>query len=328
VDTESLRWFQQVADGATVTEVGELEMVTQSGVSRALARLEREVGTPLLRRSGRVLRMTRAGAAFKRHVDALLHELDDGLAAVNQLINPETGTVAVASQLSLGTWLMPNLISTFRTVHPDVRFVLTPVRDELASSVLDGGRVDLEISAPRPRDPTVHWRRLLVEPLRLAMFPTHRLAGQPRVHLAEVSRDPFICLGPASLLRKQSDDLCDQAGFRPTVAFEGVDLLTVRGFVAAGLGVAIVPAPRDGSPDSAIGPVRYLPIDDPHAVRDIGLAWSAEHRLLPAAELFRRHVIEEAAARRLPALADERANRRRQRGGKRSAEVARSPATV
>ena len=65
VDTEALRWFQQVADGVTVTEVGELYWVTQSGVSRGLARLEAEVGTPLLRRNGRTLRMTQAGAAFK-----------------------------------------------------------------------------------------------------------------------------------------------------------------------------------------------------------------------------------------------------------------------
>src|SRR5450631_309976 len=102
VDTDAVRWFQQVADGMTVTEVSELERVTQSGVSRALARLEIEVGTPLLRRSGRTLRMTHAGSAFKRHVDAMLFQLDDGLAAVNQLIEPETGTVSLAFELSLG----------------------------------------------------------------------------------------------------------------------------------------------------------------------------------------------------------------------------------
>ena len=78
VDTDAVRWFQQVADGMTVTEVSELERVTQSGVSRALTRLQLEVGTPLLRRSGRTLRMTHAGSAFKRHVDAMLFQLDDG----------------------------------------------------------------------------------------------------------------------------------------------------------------------------------------------------------------------------------------------------------
>ena len=63
MDTDALRWFQLVADGYTVTEVSEVFGVSQPGVSRALARLEQEVGTPLLRRSGRVLRMTHAGTA-------------------------------------------------------------------------------------------------------------------------------------------------------------------------------------------------------------------------------------------------------------------------
>jgi len=96
--------------------------------------------------------------------------------------------------------------------------------------------------------------------------------------------------------------LCDQAGFRPTVVFEGDDLSSVRGFVAAGLGVAILPAPRAGSPESAEGPVLYCEIPDPGAVREICLTWSAERRLLPAAELFRQHVIRQAAAGRVPPI--------------------------
>lgn len=118
MDTDALRWFQQVADGVTVTEVSELEGVSQPGVSRALARLEAELGTPLLRRSGRILRMTLAGSTFKRHVDAMLHQLDDGLAAVEQIMDPESGTVALAFQMSLGTWLVPDLVSSFRAIHP------------------------------------------------------------------------------------------------------------------------------------------------------------------------------------------------------------------
>jgi LysR family transcriptional regulator, transcription activator of glutamate synthase operon len=302
VDTDSLRWFQQVADGTTVTEVSELEAVTQSGVSRALGRLEAQVGTPLLRRSGRILRMTHAGAVFKPHVDALLHQLDDGIAAVSQLIEPETGTVALAFQQSLGTWLVPDLVRSFRASRPSVRFQLTQVRDELHSAALDGGQADLEIGTRRPSDPAVHARPVAVEPLRLALPGDHRLASQQRIHLAEVSGESFVSLRPASALRQLADDLCVRAGFRPAVVFEGDDLSTVRGFVAAGLGVAIVPAPRAGSPESATGPVLYSEILDTGAVREICLRWSAERRLLPAAELFRQHVIRRATAGRVPAL--------------------------
>jgi DNA-binding transcriptional LysR family regulator len=302
METEALRWFQQVADGVTVTEVGEVYRVTQSGVSRGLARLEAEVGTPLLRRSGRVLRMTHAGAVFKRHVDAMLHDLDDGLAAVNHLIDPDSGTVAVAFQLSLGTWLVPHLVSGFRSGHPGVQFVLQQARDELVSSVLGEGRVDLEITALRPSERTVRWQRLLTEPLCVAMPAEHPLADRAEIALSEVADDPFVMLRPTSLLRQQGTELCERAGFRPTVAFEGDDVPTARGFVAAGLGVAILPAARHTSPDAVSDRLRHVPIDDPTAVREIGLAWSTERRLLPAADLFRQYVLDRVTARALPAV--------------------------
>ena len=302
MDTETLRWFQQVADGVTVTEISDLSAVTQPGVSRALQRLEAQVGTPLLRRSGRTLHMTQAGSVFKRHVDALLHQLDDGIAAVNQLIEPDTGTVALAFQQSLGTWLVPDLVRSFRAAHPGVRFRLTQVRDELHAPALDGGEADLEIGTLRRHDPALRVRQLAMEPLRLALPRDHELAGHGRIHLAEVSEEPFVSLQPASALRKLADELCAEAGFAPSVVFEGDDLSTVRGFVAAGLGVAIIPAPRAGSPEAASGPVLYREIPDPAAAREICLTWSAERRLLPAAELFRGHVIRRAAAGRVPAL--------------------------
>ena len=307
MDTDALRWLQQVADGTTVTEVSEVESVTQSGVSRALARLEAQIGTPLLRRSGRTLRMTHAGAVFKPHLDALLHNLDDGIAAVSQLIDPDTGTVALAFQQSLGTWLVPDLARSFRTAHPRVRFQLTQVRDEPNSAALDDGLADLELGSRRPNTPPdadVRTRLIALEPLRLALPREHPLGAQRRVRLADVADEPFISLRSASALRRLTDSLCEQAGFRPDVIFEGDDLSNVRGFVAAGLGVAVVPAPRAGSPEAVPGPVAYAELEDPGAVREILLTWSAERRLLPATDLFRRHVIRRAAAGRLPAVSD------------------------
>ncbi len=304
MDTDALRWFQQVADGTTVTEVSEVVGVTQSGVSRALARLEAEIGTPLLRRSGRTLRMTHAGAVFKPHLDALLHHLDDGIAAVSQLTDPGTGTVVLAFQQSLGTWLVPDLVRSFRAGYPGAGFQLIVVRDELNSVALDGGNADLEIGSRRFPGAAVRTERLALEPLRLALPREHRLAAQQRVWLAEAAEEPFIGLRPTSALRKLTDDLCEAAGFRADVVFEGDDLSNVRGFVAAGLGLALVPAPRAGTPEAAPGLVVHREIENSGAVREICLTWSADRRLLPAAEAFRRHALRRAASGRVPAVAE------------------------
>jgi DNA-binding transcriptional LysR family regulator len=326
VDTDVLRWFKLVAEGVTVTEVSEAEMVTQSGVSRALARLEAQVGTPLLERSGRTLRLTRTGEVFKPHVDRLLGELRGGLDAVAQFVSPETGTVTVAFQQSLGSWLVPDLLGSFRAAHPGVGFRLTHARDELHGLPLDAGAADLEIGtrrfrtgeeATRPGDLAVQTRRIGNEPLRLALPASHPLAAphlaasrsreddrpadgnRPGIWLADVAGEPFVGLRPTSALRKLGDDLCAAAGFRPAIVFEGDDLSNVRGLVAAALGVAIVPAPRAGSPVAGPGPVLYLPILDDGADRDIFLTWPADKALLPAVDLFRRHVIDTVSAGRI-----------------------------
>jgi len=305
METETLRWFKLVADGATVTEVSDLEPVTQSGVSRALARLEAEVGTPLLHRSGRTLQPTPAGEVFRPYVDAMMAQLKDGLAAVAQFVSPDTGTVAVAFQQSLGSWLVPDLVRSFRGIHPGVRFSLTQAHDELHGLPLNGGSADLELGtrrfrvgseATRPGDLAVWTRQIGVEPLRLALPQDHRLAVRPEISLADVAAEPFIGLRPTSALRVLGDDLCAQAGFRPSVVFEGGDLSIVRGLVAAGLGIAIVPAPRAGTMEAAPGPVLYPKITDEGAQRAIYLTWPASQPLLPAADLFRKHVIRAVSA--------------------------------
>jgi len=299
MDTNALRWFQQVADGVTVTEVSEFEGVSQPGISRALGRLEAEVGTPLLRRSGRTLRMTHAGSTFKRHVDSLLHQLDDGLAAVSQIVEPDTGTVALASEVSLGAWLVPDLVSSFRAERPLVHFTLTHIRDDVVAAVLARGEADLVLSTVRSRDQAVLRQRLLDEPLRLAVPMDHALAQQPEVRLADAAPEPFLMLPPTSFLRRLCDDFCRSAGFTPMVSFESEDIHTLRGFVAAGLGVALLPGSDRQSASGAVGRIRYLDLVDVHAIREIGLSWPADRRLLPAAELFRQHVADRSRAGRI-----------------------------
>ena len=297
MDTEALRWFQQVADGATVTEVAELHMISQPGVSRALARLDDEVGTALFRKEGRTLRMTHAGAVFKRHVDGALHRLDDGLAAVSELLSPETGTVSLSFQLSLGTWLVPQVISGFAQEHPRIRFRLEHALDALGSSQVANGNVDLEFTSRRPHNPAVHWERLFSQPLCLAVPPGHRLARRARIPLAEAAAEDFVMLRRSWDLRARSEEMCAMAGFSPTIAYEGDDLPVVLGFVAAGLGVSIVPE-RDTAHARTVrvGPrgEHLVPLEDRGAFREVGLAWSNERRLLPSADLFRQHVLTTA----------------------------------
>ncbi len=293
MDTEALRWFQLVAAGTTVTEVAQTFAVSQPAVSRGLARLESDIGTPLLQKSGRLLRPTYAGEVFGRHVDTMLRGLDDGLGAVAELVDPRAGTVSIAFQLSLGTWLVPEMIERFRAEYPRVHFRLEQSHDALGSSLVAGGRIDLEFTSRRPRNPAVRWQRLFAQRLYLVVPRDHRFAGSDAVALADAAEEEFVMLRPTWELRSLSDELCAEAGFAPKVAFEVDDLPVVHGFVAAGLGVGIVPADED-EPQHAGPAAVMVRLRDPRATRDVGVAWSRDRRLLPSADLFRRHVLAAA----------------------------------
>ena len=294
MDTNVLRWFQLVADGATVTEVSELEWTSQPGVSRALARLSEEVGAPLLRREGRVLRLTRAGATFKRHVDAVLHQLDDGLAEVAQLMDPESGVVAVAFPHSLGEWLTPGIVADFLKKHPDVQLDLSARHDETVPATGTGSEIDLELTTLRPHGRAHHWRGLLREPLRLLLPEGHPLtADTAPIPLARLGGERLITMRRTSQLWVVTDSLLSRHGIEPTAGLVADDLPTLYGYVAAGLGVALAPGRLRAG-------VRLQRLAEDDAFREIGLSWATGRRLLPSATLLRDHILGLAKSRRLP----------------------------
>ncbi|MGV9994736.1 LysR family transcriptional regulator [Streptomyces sp. NPDC003374] len=295
MDLQVLRSFQAVADGLTVTEAAAEARITQPALSRALHRLEEEVGADLFQRVGRLLRPTPAGRVFKEYVDAALDSYDRGRRAVAEVVDPDAGLVSLAFLHTLGTWLVPELVTGFRRTHPQVRFELHQHGENgLVQHLLDA-TADLMITSGDPGHPLITWRRLLVEPLWLAVPTQHRLAGRGRVRLAEVAEEPFILLKPGYGLRSVTETLCHEAGFTPHVGFEGEEVHTLRGLVAAGLGVSLIPA----SPDTAATedfPIRYLELTDVHGARDIGIAWQTGRVLPPAPRHFIDHALRATAA--------------------------------
>lgn len=293
MEVQVLRCFVAVAEGATVTQVAADAHMTQPALSRALRRLEHEAGAELLQQVGRVLRPTPAGRAFKRHADAALEELDRGLRAVHESVAPEAGLIPLAFLHSLGTWLLPPLITGFRERFRLARFELRQGSEAVLVQTLLEGTADLLLTAGNPGHPLITWRRLLVEPLWLAVPPGHRLAQRRRARLAEVADEPFILLRHEQGLRSVTETLCATAGFAPRVGFEGDEVATLRGLVSAGLGVALVPRPHAAAP---AGAPTYLQVTDVEAARDIGVAWLSSRTLPPNPARFLEHVREYAVS--------------------------------
>ncbi|MEU6097096.1 LysR family transcriptional regulator [Streptomyces sp. NPDC047079] len=298
MDLQVLRSFQAVAEGATVTDAAAEARVTQPALSRALNRLEDEVGAELLQRVGRVLRLTPAGRVFKEYVDAVLDSYDRGCRAVAEVVDPEGGVISLAFLHTLGTWLVPRLVTGFREASPQVRFELHQADEKGLTQRLLDSTADVIITSRDPGHPLIRWRRLLVESLWLAVPLRHRLAQRQRIRLAEAAAEQFIMLKPGYGLRSVTETLCRQAGFSPLVGFEGEEVETLRGLVAAGLGVSLIPLSREAAGAQETNPdlpIRYLEVTDVHSARDIGIAWLAARTLPPAPQRFVDHALSVTA---------------------------------
>jgi DNA-binding transcriptional LysR family regulator len=103
--------------------------------------------------------------------------------------------------------------------------------------------------------------------------------------MAELAREAFVATKPGYGLRQITDELARAAGFTPTLAFEGEQVDTLRGLVAADLGIAVLPAAEPAPPQGVV----EIPLR-PKATRHIGLVWAADRPMGPAALIFRDFV--------------------------------------
>jgi DNA-binding transcriptional LysR family regulator len=246
LDVKRLRVLREVAARGSFSAAADALAYTQSAVSQQIAALEREAQTKLVERSARGVRLTEAGRALVRHADVILARLADAEAELEAIAGLRGGRLRLVSFPTAGATMMPRAIATFRERHPGVELSLEPAEPPEALDLLRSGECDvaLTIDAPfmNPDDDGIERVHLLDDPMYVVLPREHPCARKPQVKLAELSGDPWIggssggCPDTLILLRA-----CNAAGFEPKIAFHSDDYLAIQGFVAAGMGVSLIP---------------------------------------------------------------------------------------
>ncbi|MET7638115.1 LysR family transcriptional regulator [Streptomyces sp. NPDC005438] len=284
--TPRLAQFAAVARHEHMTRAATELAVPQSTLSRAMARLEADLGVDLFARNGRRVSLTTAGRGFLTSVERALTSVERAAETLRTDADPASGKVAFGFLHTLGSETVPGLLRAFRADHPRIRFALVQNYGEAMLERLRAGELDLCLTSPVPNEPDLVARRLDEQRLRLVVPEDHRLGTRRRIRLAECAEEMFVTLEPGYGMRRITDDLCAEAGFRPRIAFEGEEAETLRGLVAAGLGVALLPPPAVPRPG-----VRELTVTAPRAVREIGLAWREGHPDTPPVAAFKRFLL-------------------------------------
>ncbi len=278
LDIRRMRVLREVAARGSFSAAAESLAYTQSAISQQVAALERETGTKLVERGARGVRLTDAGRALVDHTDAILARLDDAQSELEAIAGLRGGRLRVVAFPSVASSLMPPAIARFRAAHPAVELTLRPAEPEDGMALVKAGEADVALTIETAEEngsaiEGLERTMLLDDPMFIVLPVGHPLAGRRRLRLEELAGEEWImgsnsgtCPDARILLRA-----CAAAGFEPNVAFQSDDYLAIQGFIAAGVGVSLIP-------DLALVGVR-----DDVVVRSLGA--TAPHRRIVAATL-------------------------------------------
>ncbi|MFD0314528.1 LysR family transcriptional regulator [Streptomyces flavalbus] len=262
LDVRRMQVLRAVVGCGSVTGAAARLGYTPSAVSQQVAALEKEAGAALLERVGRGVRPTAAGLLLTEYADAVGRQLAEAEAALADLLAGRTGRLSVRYFATAGAALVAPAVARLRAAHPGVRIDLALADPDPLPDVREG-RADLAlVVAPgaggAPGYEGVRLLPLLDDPY-LAVLPRgHRLAARRSVPLGELAGEPWVgSEWPGPCLDAQVS-ACEMAGFRPRFVVESEDYGTAQGFVAAGLGVALIPrlGLRGRHPEVVVRPVK------------------------------------------------------------------------
>lgn len=264
LDLRRLRFLRELQERGTLGAVALALGYSPSTVSQQLALLEKQVGTPLLVKAGRGVRLTDAGHLLARHARELLSAAEAAEADLAALGGDIRGTVRAGGLQSAARRLLVPALARMRTDHPRVRVEIFELELEQSLPSLRLGAVDLVIGDeydghPRPRPAGLRFTALLEEPLKLVLPAAHPLArpGGP-VALADLRPDVWTASAEGTGHHAMVIGMCRAlGGYEPDLRHRSSDADVQLELVRAAAAVALMPT-------------LSLPADDPAlAVRDI-----------------------------------------------------------
>ncbi|MEG0385464.1 MAG: LysR family transcriptional regulator [Solibacillus sp.] len=285
MELRQLRYFVAVAEREHISEAAEHLRVAQSAISRQIANLEEELGAPLFERVGRNVKLTPIGKTFLEHTIVALKAIDFAAKQVEEYLDPAKGTIKVGFPTSLASYVLPTIISAFKKEYPDVSFHLRQGSYKYLIEAVKNRELNLALLGPLPpKDETLNTTVLFSENIHALLPANHLLAKRENINLIELRHDHFVMFPEGYILHKVAVDACKSAGFVPKITSEGEDMDALKGLVAAGIGVSLLPESSlyDSTPRMTV----RIPIANPAIRRNVGIITPTTRVLAPSEEIF------------------------------------------
>lgn len=298
-DFRQLRYFIAVAEELSFTRAAQRLHLSQPPLSQQIQALEQDLGVRLFERDKRNVALTAPGRLFLDQARQILAMADEARSQVSEAAAGFSGHLKLAYTVSVSFHpALPQTLLRLGQNAPNVRVWLSEMYSEPQFSAIRNGQIDVGFvrDVPTHEDDARALRIDVIdrEPLVLALPSGHRLAGRQRVELSEVAGDPFV-VQPRELAATLYDRvvrLAAKAGFHPVIRQHAQQINGLLALVAAGIGMALVPASMQVV---KLAGVSYVPLGDPDAYLLLAVA-SPVDNTSPVVEQFLETVAEAKAA--------------------------------
>lgn len=293
MELRHLAYFLAVAERLNFSRAAEELHVAQPAISQQIRALERELGVQLFDRLGRKVALTTAGEALLPHARRICTAVEMAENDVRELGALTRGQVSLGAPSTVSAYILPERLTAFKEKHPGLEVTLREAGTQTLVRLLEDGQLDLAIVVTGVLSTHFETLPFRDEMYVLAVGHQHALAKRRTVRLADLSAEAFILFPVGYMLREVTLTACRKAGFEPKVALDGGSTQSALEFVAAGLGVALVPQLVLGH----VKGLRTLRIMDQTLRRSLGVAWHKQHYLSPGARALRDFLAEEKAGK-------------------------------
>lgn len=285
MELQQLRYFLAVAQTGSFTVAAKTCYVSQPSLSAQIAKLEYELGGPLIERNRQGARLTKSGEIFRGRAAEALRQLESGRFEIEQLNGLTRGSVTLGCLPTTGAYLLPPLLKAFGNAHPEIEVNLREESSPKLARMLRESEVDLAIMDEVGLGNGLHSEVLFSEPLLIVVPPKHRFAHSKKLALKALADEPLILMKSGHGFRKIVVDAMTRAGIQPRVVHETGEIDTVQALVRAGMGVSLVPkmVMRSG--------LVYIEILPPTPSRTVHIAWRDDSLLSPAALAMKKVAI-------------------------------------
>lgn len=280
-----LVYFRTVAKTEHISQAAAELHITQPALSRAIGRVEQEVGAQLFERGANSIRLNHTGRAFLRRVEQILAEYDDAMREASDNSQVETGSVKLMAPT---LELLTGFLRSYLPQHPDMQIFhqLAGPRDTMHELETHGADFAL---CPEPSgNPRIEWHPLFREQYCLAVSAQHPLAGEETVQLKDLSEERFVFNNGSSGFTGLLRGFCCRAGFEPKICFMGDETDFAYDLVAKNVGIMMVPVtqqvPIQNHALDLLGEeLRFVWLEGPGCARVIGLSRLKNGYLTPTA---------------------------------------------